>query len=107
MTACEKCWTEASRQAAMLGGSVVDRYRALIANPDNYHPRHDAPCKHSEWEINPPEPDRGITQRWASCVECGQWTADLEVDWEVEVDEDGFPVVTGSVLIPRWPEEPT
>lgn len=64
------------------------------------------PCQHAEWEINPPEPDRGITQRWASCVDCGQWTADLEVDWEVEVDEDGFPVVTGSVLIPRWPEEP-
>ncbi len=33
MTACEHCWTEANRQALLLGGSVVDRYQALIAKP--------------------------------------------------------------------------
>lgn len=31
MTACEQCWTEANRQVFLLGGSVVERYRKLIA----------------------------------------------------------------------------
>jgi hypothetical protein len=45
MSACEVCWTEASRQALMLGGSTVDRYRKLLAeNPDG-HPEPDAPSR--------------------------------------------------------------
>jgi hypothetical protein len=27
MSACEECWTEASRKAFMLGGNTAERYR--------------------------------------------------------------------------------
>jgi hypothetical protein len=36
MTACETCWTEASRKALMLGGFTADRYRDELAD----HPEH-------------------------------------------------------------------
>ena len=37
MAVCEQCWTEASREVMLFGGSVVDRYRKLIAAfPDGH-----------------------------------------------------------------------
>lgn len=36
MSACEECWTEASRKALMFGGHTADRYREeLAAHPDH------------------------------------------------------------------------
>lgn len=37
MAACETCWSEANRQALMLGGTTVDRYLDLIKqHPDGH-----------------------------------------------------------------------
>lgn len=38
MSACEKCWRDASMRALLLGGSVVDHYRDLLKE------RADKPC---------------------------------------------------------------
>lgn len=38
MTTCERCWIDANRAALMLGGSVPDHYRRLLAE------RRDNPC---------------------------------------------------------------
>lgn len=44
MTACEQCWTEASRRALILGGHVADHYRDLLAdNPDGHEPQEQQP----------------------------------------------------------------
>lgn len=52
MSACEECWTEASRKAATLGGSVVDRYhQELRDHPEhspNYRPADDAVRQENE-----------------------------------------------------------
>lgn len=42
MAVCETCWTAASRDAAILGGSVVDHYRRRIESgdmPDHAKPK--------------------------------------------------------------------
>lgn len=36
MSACEECWTEASRKALVLGGHTADHYvRELAAHPEH------------------------------------------------------------------------
>lgn len=48
MAACETCWTEANRQALMLGGSTVDRYRELVRqHPDGHDDKQIAPGRQS------------------------------------------------------------
>ena len=37
MSACEKCWTEASFDARLKGGSVVDHYHRLLIENDDKH----------------------------------------------------------------------
>lgn len=37
MSACEDCWTEASRRALMRGGSIVDHYPQVLAENDGDH----------------------------------------------------------------------
>lgn len=46
MSACEICWTEASRKALTLGGSTVDRYRAELAA----HPEHGDHAEPRPWD---------------------------------------------------------
>lgn len=37
MAACEQCWTEASFDARLKGGSVVDHYQRLLAENEGKH----------------------------------------------------------------------
>lgn len=42
MSACEKCWRDASQRAWLLGGSVTEHYHALLDE------RRDNPCAPEE-----------------------------------------------------------
>ncbi|WP_179276817.1 hypothetical protein [Rhodococcus sp. RS1C4] len=37
MSACEKCWTQASFDARLKGGSVADHYQRLLVENDSDH----------------------------------------------------------------------
>lgn len=40
MAACETCWSRASQDALLRGGSIVDHYRRRLAEQDE-HPDHE------------------------------------------------------------------
>ena len=37
MSACEMCWTEATRKVMLLGGSTADRYRKELQDHSDGH----------------------------------------------------------------------
>lgn len=37
MAACEKCWTQASFDARLKGGSVVEHYKRLLVENETEH----------------------------------------------------------------------
>lgn len=57
MSACEKCWADASAKAIMLGGSVTDHYKTLLDE------RKDAPCSPEEQAGQWWDKERGIDSR--------------------------------------------
>ncbi len=49
MSACEKCWRDASLEAHLRGGTVAQRYRELLEE------RKDTPCTEEEQRGDRPE----------------------------------------------------
>ena len=43
MSACEWCWSAASKRAMLCGGNVTDRYHEMLEEQNNLGPHADCP----------------------------------------------------------------